>query len=134
MGLYDHIHISIACFNCGQQLTEWQTKDGPCALQHITLLDIPEGSFYGMCTCNAWNEYKVDVIYFARVGSPDAAVRLEHAQIGTVTNKVASVINLTRVQDRALARQTTQPIIVVDDIPERPRVEEGRLLNTDEPN
>ena len=143
MGLYDHIRISIACFNCGQQLTDWQTKDGPCAMQNLLLTDIPAGTFYGICHpnigCGAWNEYKVDINYYADAGIPDASIQLAGVHIAWERNKVANIITLTRVQDRALSRQPAIPgrplrglpvdQVLIDEFEPRPRVEDGRLLH-----
>lgn len=58
MGMFDHVTYSAPCFNCGEILTEWQSKDGPCTL--ATLHPSQVEHMYANCgRCNAWNEYRV---------------------------------------------------------------------------
>jgi hypothetical protein len=58
MGMFDYVRYSAPCFKCGEVLTEWQSKDGDCALD--TIEPPIGGRFYADCPkCRTWNEYKV---------------------------------------------------------------------------
>ena len=74
MGMFDYVDYSAPCWKCGEQLTEWQSKDANCFMEKIK----PEATrlFYGRCEkCETWNEYKVVPTAFKIV--PDDARDLE---------------------------------------------------------
>ena len=59
MGMFDYVEYEAPCYKCGHILTEWQSKDGPCLLEDLTISDV--SYFYESCSkCSAWNEYNVE--------------------------------------------------------------------------
>ena len=67
--MFDYVKFKAMCWNCGESLDEFQTKDGDCNLRWILPKRIPSGSFYASCfKCKAWNEYdvvakKIEIIF-----------------------------------------------------------------------
>jgi len=59
MGMFDYVNYSAKCSYCGVEITEWQSKDGPCALKMLEPKDVR--TFYAYCGCKVWNEYNVIV-------------------------------------------------------------------------
>ena len=60
MGMFDIVQYKAKCWRCGEELTDFQTKDGCCTLSDLTPKMIPGGRFYTGCIkCNAWNEFDV---------------------------------------------------------------------------
>ena len=56
MGMFDWVEYSAPCRNCGEPITGWQSKDGPCSLDTLSTDDV--SNFYAMCPqCEEWNEY-----------------------------------------------------------------------------
>ena len=59
MGMFDHVNYEAPCYACGQPLTEWQSKDGPCTSDTLEPWRVKR--VYTKCPeCDAWNEYEVD--------------------------------------------------------------------------
>ena len=59
MGMFDQVEVpdDVVCPNCGAELTDWQSKDGPCELKLLQFWEVD--NFYTSCdTCNTWVEYK----------------------------------------------------------------------------
>jgi hypothetical protein len=66
MGMFDHIQLEKACIGCTEMLDEWQSKNGDCELQILTLPELLEQSkgynayIYTSCdNCGMWNQYLV---------------------------------------------------------------------------
>ena len=60
MGMYDNVKYTANCLNCGIELSDWQSKDGPCEL--ATLSPGSVRNFYTTChRCDFWNEYGVTI-------------------------------------------------------------------------
>ena len=67
MGIYDTFLMEAPCWNCGEILEDWQTKQlDPCMMVYregdrIHGINIIEGTVgvYGCCKCNAWNSATV---------------------------------------------------------------------------
>ena len=65
MGMFDYVDFTIPCPNCGTTVTDFQSKDGDCELQHLTVKELIEQSdgnvrFYSNCpngSCNMWIEF-----------------------------------------------------------------------------
>ena len=55
MGMYDYVHVELACPACGTTVTDFQTKDAACQLDIIS----PEriNRFYTDCVCGKWIEF-----------------------------------------------------------------------------
>jgi hypothetical protein len=63
MGMFDHVSYQAKCSCCGQEITRWQTKDGPCLL--MTLEPSEVRNFYATCpSCYTWNEYNVEILTY----------------------------------------------------------------------
>jgi len=58
MGMYDNIEFKATCDQCGQELSDFQSKDGPCNLAILSPRDVK--NFYTSCNkCNTWHEWLV---------------------------------------------------------------------------
>lgn len=63
MGMFDDITGTLPCQHCGQDVSGFQSKDGPCVLASLTPEQLFEeaGSgarFYTSCrACGYWNEW-----------------------------------------------------------------------------
>lgn len=63
MGMFDHIKFEANCINCGEKLTDFQSKDGPCILENLSpaqlvVLAGGRANFYDYCdNCKFMNEY-----------------------------------------------------------------------------
>lgn len=53
MGMFDNVNFTMKCPECGEDMTDFQSKDGHCTL---TLLEIEEvDNFYTSCyECGCW--------------------------------------------------------------------------------
>jgi len=61
MGMFDYVKYKAPCKKCGEELTEWQSKDGECSLSIIEPKDV--NRFYTDCKiCKSWNEYEVSKV------------------------------------------------------------------------
>jgi len=55
MGMFDHVAYAHTC-TCGEIVTGFQSKDGPCELLSLTALQV--SNFYSSChNCNTWWEF-----------------------------------------------------------------------------
>lgn len=52
MGMFDYVHFTMPCPNCGAELSSFQSKDAGCTLDTIE----PDGlgGFYAYCKCKSW--------------------------------------------------------------------------------
>ena len=65
MGMFDWIEFKIPCPNCGTEVKDFQSKDGNCELQRLTVKELVQQSygnakFYTNCPnikCNMWIEF-----------------------------------------------------------------------------
>lgn len=58
MGMYDNVNYKADCFNCGEPLSGFQTKDTDCSLSTVQPEECTDQGFYTDChKCHAWNEY-----------------------------------------------------------------------------
>ncbi|EDY82979.1 hypothetical protein VDG1235_2602 [Verrucomicrobiia bacterium DG1235] len=58
MGMYDEISVppETKCVKCGEPITGFQSKDGPCELKVLDYSEVD--NFYTDCeACGHWNEY-----------------------------------------------------------------------------
>ena len=59
MGMFDQIEVPpkyCKCPQCGAELCDWQSKDGPCELALLQFYEVD--NFYTSCAkCNTWIEY-----------------------------------------------------------------------------
>lgn len=57
MGMYDSVNAPPKpCHKCGNELNEWQSKDGPCVLDLIELNEVDV--YYNYCwKCRTMNTY-----------------------------------------------------------------------------
>lgn len=59
MGMFDNIDVppeACKCPQCGAELTDWQSKDGPCTLTLLPFYAVD--NFYTSCdSCNMWVDY-----------------------------------------------------------------------------
>ena len=59
MGMFDNVRYSAPCPKCGVELTDWQSKDGNCALDYIEPYQV--SNFYTSCYgCGNWIIANVD--------------------------------------------------------------------------
>ena len=59
MGMFDYVKHTAPCMHCGTELTEWQTKSGPCMLEIIETWQAKD--MYAPCPkCKKWNEYDIE--------------------------------------------------------------------------
>lgn len=62
MGMYDRVSdgnkpLELECPVCGQFVTDFQSKDGPCHLVYVDYRELR--NFYSSCgNCKTWLEYK----------------------------------------------------------------------------
>lgn len=58
MGMFDIVRVSgIECWNCGEELEDFQTKDTDCTMTPVEFWQCD--SFYTSChNCVAWNEFR----------------------------------------------------------------------------
>lgn len=66
--MFDYVRYEAPCKKCGKILTNWQSKDGECLLNHLEPREVER--FYALCmdsSCWTWNrrivvseEIKVD--------------------------------------------------------------------------
>ena len=55
MGMFDFIEFEATC-PCGEVITDWQSKDGPCELGLLKPLMV--SNFYASCkNCGRWHDY-----------------------------------------------------------------------------
>ena len=60
MGLFDYVGYRGKCYRCGTKINSWQSKDGECLMENISIKDVRR--FYTHCAgCGTWNEYRVIV-------------------------------------------------------------------------
>lgn len=60
MGMFDEVDYTAPCWRCGEEISTFQSKDGPCLLKRLSPKKVR--NFYRSCSkCGAWNEYKVKV-------------------------------------------------------------------------
>jgi len=58
MGMFDYVKYKAPCWKCGEEVTEFQSKDGDCYMQELSAKKVKR--FYGSCLkCHAWQEYDV---------------------------------------------------------------------------
>lgn len=58
MGMYDNVIYKTECPDCKEPLSEFQSKDGPCALVTLEPKDVQ--NFYTSCPkCGVWVEFEV---------------------------------------------------------------------------
>jgi outer membrane lipopolysaccharide assembly protein LptE/RlpB len=58
MGMYDYVDAPpLACPECGQMISGWQSKDADCNLDRISISQVQE--FYALCQCGVWAEYRL---------------------------------------------------------------------------
>lgn len=58
MGMYDNVNYECRCPNCGETVTGFQSKDGPCELGMIEVSEAH--NFYTDCHhCDEWIEFVV---------------------------------------------------------------------------
>lgn len=56
MGLFDSVNFRMPCPTCGRQLSDFQSKDGPCLMGIVEPLEV--SNFYALCPgCRTWVEY-----------------------------------------------------------------------------
>lgn len=56
MGMYDYVAVCADCPNCGSALSDFQTKDSDCVMQHVYPGSI--WNFYTSCgKCGTWVEF-----------------------------------------------------------------------------
>lgn len=59
MGMFDHIDFECDCPHCGERVSGFQSKDGPCAL--LRLHPSKVSHFYRDCPgCGHWLEFDVE--------------------------------------------------------------------------
>lgn len=58
MGMYDNIIDvpPVTCIECGEDVNEWQSKDGECMMHDVPFHQVD--TFYGYCKCGARYTYK----------------------------------------------------------------------------
>lgn len=57
MGMFDEIEFSCDCPTCGDKVSDFQSKDGPCELLKLKPLQV--SNFYAICrNCKTWIEYR----------------------------------------------------------------------------
>lgn len=72
MGMFDDIKYEAPCPICGEPITGWQSKDGPCVLDRMTPAELAavadsgwreqSALFYTSCDkCNTWVDIKIAV-------------------------------------------------------------------------
>jgi hypothetical protein len=58
MGMFDYVNYQADCDKCGQPLSDFQSKDGPCELGFLAASDVDY--FYTSCSkCRTWHDFKV---------------------------------------------------------------------------
>ena len=58
MGMFDYVNYEATC-DCGEKLTDFQSKDGPCELGMVEPYQVK--TFYTMCgKCGRWHEWEVE--------------------------------------------------------------------------
>ena len=58
MGMFDYVKYEAKCFNCGADLSNFQTKDTECRLDLVEPEYCTYEGFYTNCdACNTWNEF-----------------------------------------------------------------------------
>ena len=56
MGMFDDIKFEINCPKCGERVTGFQSKDGPCRLLTLEYWEVD--NFYSSCNkCGAWIDF-----------------------------------------------------------------------------
>ena len=59
MGMYDNIEYEANCLQCGNRLSNFQSKDGPCRLENLKPNAVD--SFYTNCEkCSTRNHFTVE--------------------------------------------------------------------------
>ena len=54
MGMFDTVDFRTKCPCCGEEVSEFQSKGGPCLL--LVISPAEAGHFYGPCSCGVWVE------------------------------------------------------------------------------
>lgn len=74
MGMFDDVKYEAPCPVCGDPLTGWQSKDGPCVLDRLTPVELANVSgdvgrhgrnarFYTSCAkCDAWVDITITTL------------------------------------------------------------------------
>lgn len=70
MGMFDYVEYAANCRLCDRPLAQFQSKDGECRLELLQPSAVER--FYEMCSCGAWNEFKVTDGVVSRVPPEDA--------------------------------------------------------------
>ena len=61
MGLFDNIDYEGDCPKCGKKVYGFQSKDGPCRLDHLKPEDV--NNFYSTClNCKTWIEFNAKLV------------------------------------------------------------------------
>ena len=56
MGMFDYVNFTVPCSRCGAEIVGFQSKDGPCELEHIDPWKLDH--FYSSCSaCGLYIEY-----------------------------------------------------------------------------
>ena len=59
MGMFDNIKFKTKCPNCGNEVDDFQSKDGGCNLNTLNYWDVD--NFYSSCDkCGTWIEYTLN--------------------------------------------------------------------------
>jgi hypothetical protein len=76
MGMFDNIHFEMECPSCGETVSGFQSKDGPCLL--LTLYPGYVSNFYTRCDCGLWIEFdKKPSSYNEATGRPSTREEVE---------------------------------------------------------
>jgi len=63
MGMYDDVEFEMSCPSCGEKVSGFQSKDGPCLLLKVNVSQIR--NFYTSCSkCSTW----IDCVYIPPTG------------------------------------------------------------------
>ena len=58
MGMFDYVEYDYNCKECGEPLSDFQSKDGDCELGTVQPSDVSE--FYTSCDkCGSWHDFEV---------------------------------------------------------------------------
>jgi uncharacterized protein (DUF983 family) len=58
MGMFDLVEFDAVCDKCGNTLSDFQSKDGPCFMTTLHPREVKR--FYTTCSnCNTWHEWEV---------------------------------------------------------------------------
>lgn len=60
MGIFDYIKdFKCPCPSCGNEISEFQTKDGDVYLREVTFNSVTE--FHQLCACGEWVEFNLKI-------------------------------------------------------------------------